>query len=108
MAHVMVFFPYVVLIAYLLIRFSLVILDLYEAIMNLGISEAAFMNRDVHVLRTSTYTQIDTRPGQHSLETSFSPLSCHFTSNIWMRPGSSAVMLKIKVIPLVYCCVSGV
>lgn len=104
----MVFFHYVVLIAYLLIRFSLVILDLYEAITSLGVSEAAFMNRDVHVLRTSTYTQIDTRPGQHSLEISFSPLSCHFTSNIWVRPGSSAVMLKIKVIPLVYCCVSGV
>lgn len=108
MAHVMVFFHYVVLIACLLIRFSLVILDLYEAITSLGVSEAAFMNKDVHVLQTSTYTQIDTRPGQHSLEISFSPLSCHFTSNIWVRPGNSAVMLKIKVMPLIYCCVSGV
>lgn len=50
MAHVMVFFHYVVSIAYLLIRFSLVILDLYEAIMSLAVSEAAFMNRDVHML----------------------------------------------------------
>lgn len=80
MAHVMVFFNYVVLIAYLLIRFSLVILDLYEAITSSAVSEAASMNRDVHVLQTSTYIPIDTRPGQHSLEASFSPLSCHFTS----------------------------
>lgn len=43
----MVFFHYVALIAYLLIRFSLVILDLYEAIMSLAFSEAAFMIRDV-------------------------------------------------------------
>lgn len=78
----MIFFNYVVLIAYLLIRFSLVILDLYEAIMSSAASEAAFMNRDVHVLQTSTYIQLDTRPGQHSLEASSSPLSCHFTSNI--------------------------
>lgn len=61
----MVFFHYVVLIAYLLIRFSLVILDLYEAIMSLAFSEAAFMIRDVHVLQMSTYIQNDTRPGIH-------------------------------------------
>lgn len=89
----MVFFHYVVLIAYLLIRFSLVILDLHEAIMSLAFSEAAFMIRDVHVLHTSTYIQTDTRPGQHSLETSFSRLSCHFPISIWVRPGSSAVVL---------------
>lgn len=54
----MVFFHYVVLIAYLLIRFSLVILDLYEAIISFAVSEAAFKNRDVHVLKTSTTSRL--------------------------------------------------
>lgn len=54
----MVFFHYVVLIAYLLIRFSLVILDLYEAIISLAVSEAAFMNRNIHVLQTSMTSRL--------------------------------------------------
>ena len=58
MAYVMVYFHYVVLIAYLLIGFSLVILEPYEAVMSLAESEVAFMNRDVHVFQTFIHNQV--------------------------------------------------
>lgn len=58
MAYVMVFFHYVVLISYLLIRFSLVILEPYEAIMSLAVSEVALMNGDVRVLQTFIHSQV--------------------------------------------------
>lgn len=86
------------------------ILGSYEAILSLADSEVAFMNGDVDVPRTSIHSQVpvhDTRPGQHWLEVSFSPPYCHFSSIIWVKPGTSAAMPKIKVMPLAYCCASG-
>lgn len=68
------FLHYMVSIAYLLIRFSLMILYPYEAIISLAFSEVSFRNRDVRVSQTFVHGQVpvhDTIPGQHWLEASF-------------------------------------
>lgn len=113
MAYVRVFFNYVVLIAYLLIRFFLVILEPYETVTSLAVFEAAFMNREVHMLQTFIRRQVWYQPWSASASSLvlglffFSPFSCYFGTVLWVRPGTSAVMLKIKAMPLAYCCVSG-
>lgn len=102
MAYVMVFFHYVVSIAYLLISFSLVILEPYEAIMSLAVSEVAFMNGDADVPQTSIPSQVrvhGTRPDQHWLEGSFPLPLARLAQSSWVRAGTSAVMLKIKALP---------
>lgn len=69
------FLHYMVLIAYLLIRFSLMILYPYEVITNLAFSEVSFTSGDEHTSQTFIHDQRparDTRLGQHRLPVSFS------------------------------------
>jgi len=69
------FLHYMVLIAYLLIRFSLMILYPYEVITNLAFSEVSFTSGDEHTSQTFIHDQRparDTRLGQHWLPVSFS------------------------------------